>query len=592
MNDRQKEALRLRDEGFGPTVIGEKLGISKQAAAGLLARVDSKLLAFANVNPAAKPKNGAGLSADSVVPSGGAKPLGIWSERSEVSDSPFTGWTLSEINKVYNELKAGHDTWRAFSLAEELLERDAHVRSLVNLRSSFIATRRVITDVDRLPLLRDRKRADEFMKQMEAAGLADVRLNTSKVFHYGYAVVGIEWEATATEMRIKQLHWCDPKFFLFDRQNPRKLYIRPDRPGGELKEAPAGQYIVIFSNGKPGTPVRSGLWLPAALPYALKTAREARAAAFLDDYGFPAAAVTLPESMDEVRPTDKEFKAFEKLVRDLGPRGKIVLPHGAKAEYLDHSAVEGTAASFLEYIRFQEEKQSRLYLNGSMNVGTTNTGNGGYAQAKTQDDNGWDLMAIDAVPEASWINEAAYWWSYWNYGPEATAPRYYIDVEKPEDTSKLWDNVGKAQKAGMQVSKSGMGKRGGVPMVEDGDLDDVLEPVKEAPAEQDGDNQAQPGQKPEKAKPAKLAQLAAADQPEGGPDRIDDLVNESDDDWELVTASLQEQLAELVASTPAAELPAKLAAFVEAADVTALTTMLTEQALKTRLAGADATAED
>lgn len=590
MNERQQAAWHLHLKGHGPAEIGKALGVTRQSAYGLVKRAEANAHAFSNVNPGAKPTRD-GISAAPVSPYGGDKPLAIYSERVALDFTNYVGWTMASLNRMYDQVNQGHDSWQYFQFCEEQLERDAHTRHLVDMRSSYVSTLPIVPDKEALPLARDMRKAKEFLEELKTAGLANVRKQTAKVHHYGVVAVGAEWDRSNPERwKLKKLHFCHPKMFLFDRRDPRKMYIRPEKRGGALEEAPAGQYVPVFFGGEPLNPVRAGLARPNGIPYVLKMARERGWATFLDEYGFPASAVTLP---DDVRnPAGQEFEAWKKLARDLGPRSTIVMPGGAKAEYLQHSAVQGDSKAFESHIRFQEEKQSRLYSWGSLTSGTSNTGSGGsQALGEVHSRNGYDIMREDAASEAAWINELAYWWNLWNYGDD-TPPKFYIEVKEPENLTALWDNALKAQKLGAKVSKKGMAERGGVPFADDEDPEDVLEPMAQPATEpQDPtDEEDEPAQRTAANSACPVHGAKSFARTGAVRDGIDDLVDEtlSSDDWETVSLAIDEAIQEVASqSTGFDDLRQKLAAFVESGDVQDLRLFLTQQKAKARLAAAE-----
>lgn len=593
MNERQQQAYDLHLQGLGPTEIGKSLGITRQSAYGLVKRAEATAKAFTNINEPLKPSKDGELLATPTTPFMGAEPIGIWGERLANENAHYTGWTLSTYNAVYNEVRTGQDPLRFWALAEELLERDSNVRTLVDIRSSQVATLPIENALPENTTQRDRKRTDEGIEMLLKAGLREALTETAKVPHFGAMFVEPEWAYTPSgRLDVVGFHIRPQRFFVADRENPRKYYIRPAKPGGELVPAPAGRIVPVFSNGKPGNPVRSALALPAAHSYVQRSIIDRDWLRFLNKYGMPSAKVKFPE--DVPTPDKKEMAAAKALARDLGSGGVAVLKGGMDADFMKDSAVAGSSEAFERKVRYEDERQAKLYLGGSLTTGTSNTGSGGsQALGNVHAELRFDLLKIDVLAQEAWINEVLHWWCVWNFGESAMKPRIKLVVEEPEDLKQFWENVLAAQKAGAKVSKKGVEKRGGVPLAADDDPDDVLEPVA-APApqaEDPTDDEDTPPQRTSANSAACPVHGATSFAKTGAVrDGIDDLVDESlsDGDWETVSLAIDEAIQEVAAqSTGFDDLRQKLAAFVESGDVQDLRLFLTQQKAKARLAAAE-----
>lgn len=586
MKPRQFQAYQLHAAGKGPAEIGRDMSISRQSAADLVKRAERTLQLFANENSPAKPTQGAELASAAVAPFEGPVPLTVYSERLAVDYTSYAPWSMVSLNNLYDGIKQGQDPWKYFAFCEELLERNSNVRALVGIRSAQSASLPVVPDAD-LTMLRDRKRTADFIAMMKKAGLAEVRKDTTKAFLPGLAVVGLEWETDGTTWTIKKLHSCDLKSFLFDRKNPRKLYIRPAKINDPLIEAPAGQFVVVFAGGKPGNPARSGLAMPLGISYVLKTTAKRDWAFFLNNYGIPASAVHLPADMPPPQP--EAMLAWEKLARDLGPRSAVVVPSGATAAYLQHSAVGGSADAFERLVRYEDENEAKLVLGGALTTGTSNTGTGGsQALGQVHNQLRYDLQHDDVTGEEAWMNEAAQYWHAWNF-TDGTAPRVICEIVEPEDITALVEAATAAKELGVPVSKRKLAKRLGLELADPSEPKDSItyqEPLSVAPpggtvsanSAQGTEHEPAPTDTQTNAQGQRYAQAAA--------DPLMELADASTQDWSATVADIDAVMVEVAqASTGLDDMRQRLADFVETGDIQTLRLYITQQRVKARLAG-------
>lgn len=449
MTDRILTAKSLRDHGATYASIGEQLGVSRQRAYSMVRQAEN-LANFNNVNAPASPSNLGGLMAEpSPLPEGG-KPVVAEGTRLSYDIVPAGNWSFTKLVAVLEKLRRGYDPHEYYALGEEMLERDSNLRSLLDIRVAQTANQELIPDVSASSLVRDRKRAEEGIAMLTAAGLRDLMPAILSARHYSVCVLEAEWLLTATARTITKLHWRDPKSFVFDREDPRKMYIKPTQPGGPLVEAPAGRFIVVFANGKPGAPVRSGLAVPAAWEYVKKSITEFDWTRFLNRYGKPSPSLNVPPDRQL---TPRERADLRRLATQLGGDTAAILEGGITITYAKDATVSGSSDAFERKVRYHDEQITKLYLGGSLVSGTGNTGSGGSkALGAIHAELRYDLQKADAQLVASAANEALYWWAVFNGGENAFIPKVRLELDEPEDKVAARENAKAAHDMGLPLS--------------------------------------------------------------------------------------------------------------------------------------------
>jgi phage gp29-like protein len=579
MTNRIHTAKALRDEGATYSAIGDALGVSRQRAYSMVRQAEN-LASFTNVNDPAVPRKSGELLASPTAPYEGGKPITVEGTRLAYDITPAGSWTFTKLVAVLEQLRQGYDPLQYYALGEEMLERDSNLRSLLDIRVSQTANQPLIADVSTASLLREKKKTQEGIDMLLAAGLRELMPQILAARHYSVCILEAEWELTPTARTIKKLHWRDPKFFVFDRQDPRKLYIKPSVPNGELVEAPAGRFIVVFANGKPGTPVRSGLALPAAWEYVKKSICEFDWTRFLNRYGKPTPVITVPEERKQMTP--KERAALRTLAMQLGTDTVAILEGGITVDFPKDSSVAGSSDAFESKVRYHDEQVSKLYLGGALSNGTGNTGSGGsQALGSVHAELRYDLQKADAQLVASAANEALFWWAVFNGGPEAFVPKVKLELDEPEDKVAARENAKAAHEMGLPLSISKTAEQLGVYLAET--PEDTLAPAGNAqPSAAGAALSAAIGAA--RPCPVHTPALFAAQGPQR--DAIDDLADQMLADYQAIDGDTNAQLAEAVLNAGSVDKAIEaLLNVVESGDVATLQALFTSKRTATHAAG-------
>jgi len=577
MNDRILAAKALRDQNIPYSAIGDALGVSRQRAFAMVKQAEN-LASFTNVNAPKAPTSSGELLAAPTAPTGGSKPVTVEGTRMSYDIAPAGNWSFSKLTQVMEKLRQNYDPLEFYALGEEMLERDANLRSLLDIRVAQTSSQPLIPDVTTASLLREKKATQAGIDMLMEAGFRDVMPQILAARFFSVCILELEWELTATARTVKAIHWRDPKGFIFDRQDPRKVYIKPDQPGGELTEAPAGRFVVVFANGKPGTPVRSGLALPAAWEYVKKAITEFDWTVFLNKYGKPTPTLNIP---NEVKLTPKERADVRRMANQLGTGFVPLLEGGITIDFPKDSTVSGSSEAFEKKVRYHDEQSTKLLLGGSLANGTGNTGSGGTQSLGTvHGDLRYDLQKSDAqMPEAA-ANEILYWHAVFNKGADAFVPKVKLELDEPEDKAAARENAKAAHEMGLPLSISKTAEQLGVFLAE------TEEDKLQAPSAPATNPAAAALSAALRGKPCPVHTPAAFAQAPQQRDAIDDLADAMLAEYEQVTPSLDSILVEAVLSAGSVEKAvAALKAAIEGADVSALEALFTKKATATRAAG-------
>lgn len=578
MTERKEIAYALRALGSTYAEIGAQLGVSRQRAQMMVKQAEN-VAGFTNANATENPSKLGGLMGAPTTPGEDGKPLSFEGTRLAYDINQAGGWTFTRLVKVLEKLRGGYDPQEYYALAEEMLERDANLRSLLDIRVAQTAHQPLIADVSTSSLLREKKRTQQGIEMLMAAGFRDVMPQILAARHYSVCILEAEWVSTATERTISKLHWRDPKSFVFDRHDPRKLWLKPATPGGDLVEAPAGRFIVVFANGKPGTPVRGGLAVPAAWEYVKKSITEFDWTRFLNRYGKPSPAINVPEGREL---HVKERAELRRMASQLGGDTAAILEGGITISYSKDGTVAGSSEAFESKVRYHDEQKAKLYLGGSLANGTGNTGSGGsQALGNVHGNLRYDLQKADAQLPTAAANEALYYWAIFNGGPDAFIPKAKMELDEPVDKVAARENAKAAHDMGLPLSISKTAEQLGVFLAET--EEDTLAPA--------GAAQQAPGAAALSAAlgaprpcPAHTPALFAAEGPKR--DAIDDLADSMLSEYEVVTPTIDAMLAEAVLGAGSVEAAAAaLLEVVKGGDVDALKTLFTAMRTAARAGG-------
>lgn len=493
--------------------------------------------------------------------------------RKAVDDAPAGGWTPSKMARALADARTLADTRRYFSLAEEIEEKDGNYRSVIATRKLAVASLPFRIE----PASEDASDvavADFVREQLESAEVRGALKNLLDAISKGVSVVEIIWKPSATTWTIDRLEWRDPRFFQFSKTDGKTLSLLPAVQGGQMQPLPEYKFIVHTPSLKAGLPIRSGLAFVAAWAYVLKWLALKDWAALLAVYGKPAKKGTYKPG---TRPED--IAVLKRAVREYGSDAGGVFPDTMSIAFDKDGSISASADMFERLVRYQDEQVAKLVLGASLTTGTSNTGSGGsQALGVVHNELRADIMRDDAMDLSTTLSrQLVAPLVALNFGEDVALPRVSLIVEEPEDQSALSTIAKEMAEIGVPLSKKGLAARFGLPLAEAAD-DSVVVPGQGAQSGAQGAFSAW-SSCPEHG----VRSFAAAGAPR---DRFDDLADEMLADYEPVSQSLDDRIAALAAdSTSLDDLRAKLAAFVQVADVTELQRLLGSGRAKGRAAG-------
>lgn len=492
--------------------------------------------------------------------------------RKVIDDAPAGGWTPTKLARVLADARTLSDTRRYFALAEEIEEKDANYRSVIGTRKTAVAS---------LPLKvesasddpRDVAVADFVRSQLESDEVRAALKSLLDALSKGISIVEIIWNRGPREWTIDRLEWCDPKFFEFSKTDGKTPLLLPEKRGGQLQPLPLNKFIVHTPALKTGIPIRSGLAFVGAWGFVLKWLARKDWSGTSANYGKPA-----KKAKYKLGTSKEDIAVLKRAVRDYGSDAGAVFPETMDIVFDKDGNVTASADMFERQVRYEDEQMAKVVLGASLTTGTSNTGSGGsQALGVVHNELRMDIMHDDASGLSTTIRrQLVKPLVALNFGDDVPLPKVSLVVEEAEDLVALGTIVKDLAAAGVPLSKKGLAARFNLPLAEDSD--DSVVTGQGAPSGAQGAFSAWSAC-PEHG----TRSFAAAALPR---DKLDDLADEMLADYEAVSQSFDARLDALAAdSTSLDDLRAKLAAFVQVADVSDLQQLFGTGRTKAKAAG-------
>jgi len=276
------------------------------------------------------------------------------------------------------------------------------------------------------------------------------------------------------------VHWAPrgfihrpPRFFQPDRDTGREIRLRDEADPMNGVPLVEHKHIVHVGTLKSGQYFRGGLARVVAFSWLCKAYTLKDWIAFVELYG-------LPLRLGRYGPgaSEKDIATLFRAVANIGTDAAAVIPKFMDIEFVDTKSGQGTEPIFENLARYVDEQVSKAVLGQTM---TTDDGSS-MAQAQVHNDVRLDIAQADARSVSAAINRdlVAPFVSF-NFGEGVPPPRLLIEIEEPEDTEKLVENITALASAGVRFNAAEARRRVGMSDPEEGD-----EVFGGAPAEVEG----------------------------------------------------------------------------------------------------------
>lgn len=306
----------------------------------------------------------------------------LGSVRQIQSGHPADGLNPVKLAAILREAENG-DATAYLELAEQMEEKDLHYAAVLGVRKRAIRSLELHVDPG------DESQAAADLAEMTRDLLMSSAIRTSLIdmmdaIGKGFSVCQIMWERDGKDMRIADIDHVDPRWFEFDRENGRYLYLRDNAGPQPLRP---DSYVIYLSRAKSGLPIRGGLARLAAWAYMFKNFTVKDWAIFCEAYGHP-----LRLGKYETSATDRDKTTLLRAVRQIGVDMAAIIPKTMEVDVVN-GASTGAEKLYEGKARWWDEQISKGVLG---QVATTDAIAGGHAVGKIYENVRDDIRDADA----------------------------------------------------------------------------------------------------------------------------------------------------------------------------------------------------
>ena len=275
------------------------------------------------------------------------------------------------------------DATAYLELAEQMEEKDLHYSAVLGVRKRAIRSLTVYVDPG------DNSTAAGELAEMTRNALNSTAIRTTLIdimdaIGKGYSVCEIVWAQEGKSLKIADLELVDPRWFEFDRENGRHLYLRDNAGPQPLRP---DSYVIHMAKAKSGLPIRGGLARLAAWAYMFKNYTVKDWAIFCEAYGHP---LRLGKYEATAKPEDR--MTLLRAVRQIGVDMAAIVPKDMDIDVIQ-AAVAGSEKLYEGKARWWDEQMSKGVLG---QVATTDAIAGGHAVGKIHENVRDDIRDADA----------------------------------------------------------------------------------------------------------------------------------------------------------------------------------------------------
>lgn len=306
----------------------------------------------------------------------------LGSVRQIQSGHPADGLTPVKLAAILREAENG-DATAYLELAEQMEEKDLHYAAVLGVRKRAIRSLELHVDPG------DESQPAAELAEMTRDLLMSSAIRTSLIdmmdaIGKGFSVCQIMWERDGKDMRIADIDQVDPRWFEFDRENGRYLYLRDNAGPQPLRP---DSYVIHLSRAKSGLPIRGGLARLAAWAYMFKNFTVKDWAIFCEAYGHP---LRLGKYDTSATPADRS--TLLRAVRQIGVDMAAIIPKTMEVDVVK-GASTGAEKLYEGKARWWDEQISKGVLG---QVATTDAIAGGHAVGKIHENVRDDIRDADA----------------------------------------------------------------------------------------------------------------------------------------------------------------------------------------------------
>ena len=522
---------------------------------------------------------------------------------------PSSGLTPRHIHSILTNAEQG-DLVALQDLADDMLERDGQIYSVVQQRITAVASRDITIVPPKGASEAERQTAARVQGMLDDCGTDLSALATDLLdgIYKGFsaveqwfapegALMAPRWEArqqrifTVRNITLNPTTATPAAGQWLDGRNELRLRTASSTDGEALLPY---NWIIHRHKAKNGYLAKQLLARVLVWPYILKHYSLRDFAEFLEIYGLPLRLGTYPAGA-----SDADKRVLLRAVSEIGHNAAGIIPSGMQIDFKE--AAKGVGAPFLEMARYQDEMIAKVVLGQTLTSGEGQHGTQALGRVHAETRN--LIRDADARSVAMSMTRDMLW-PFVQFNVAGIDPRrmpsVHIDTKDPKDMTNLADGLGKLVAMGVSVGKTWAQEEAGIPVPEDGE-ELLTAPAAAQPPSIDTAANAQPvppnpKQPQAKANLAALVALAAragataAARPSARTDALDDLVAEMMDEWEpgmepLVQPLLHETDTAIADGESIDSFMARLPALLGRMDASALAELLTKAGFVANTAG-------
>ncbi|MEK6744286.1 MAG: DUF935 family protein [Nitrospirota bacterium] len=408
------------------------------------------------------------------------EPVAVQTIRDRYSSYPSQGLTPERLAAILKEADQGY-VLRQAELAEEIEEKDGHLGSVLQSRKLAVAglTWEVLPASESAE---DKKIAEAGKEMLDYIGSTDPHeegfegavIDSLDGLFKGFAVQEIMWEIAEGQVWAKSLEWIHQKRFTFSGPQttvgnqtlwpllniPRLLTDAEPIYGDELLP---NKFVFHRHKARSGATSRGGLLRACVYMYLFKNYDIKDWLVFNDLFSVP---MRVGKYKSGASPAD--IDALKTAVFNLGVDAAAVISDSTVIELLE-AATRTNAGGFKELAEYCEKTQTKVVL-GHSSAADSTPGKLGNEQQ------GQDLQQNLLESDAKQIERTVRFqilgpWKTYNYGPNASIPKFKMHYEADEDLASLAETYGKLVTSvgftGIPVSH--VHERFGIPEPKDGE---------------------------------------------------------------------------------------------------------------------------
>jgi len=440
-------------------------------------------------------------------------------------ESVASGLTPHRLANILRDAASG-DATAYLTLAEEMEERDPHYASVLGTRKRAISAvpRTVEAASDNT---KDVKLADEVRELLRDPDFGIAVDDLLDGLGKGYSAVEMNWDTSKTpwqpRTRMEKVDgewdevdgyaWRDPRFFRFDKKNPRKLCLRNE--DGTATRLPRYRFITHVPRLKSGTPIRGGLARLVAVAYMCKSYTLTDWLAFAEVFGMPLRLGRYGSTAKE-----EDIRTLINAVANIGTDAAAVIPDSMRIDFESGADQGGGDKVFQGLAEYLDKLISKAVLG---QVASTEGTPGQLGGNEAQDEVRQDILKADVKQLEYTLNrDLVKAYIDFNHGVQERYPSIQIQVLEPEDIEALTTALEKLVPLGLRVEKSVISDKLGLPDApEDAE---VLQTASPAPPLATDANHACPGCGRHHGTALNRAHLEQ--------DEVDRLADAASDEWE------------------------------------------------------------